>query len=123
MRATGLFFLRMRAYTARHGVAGDQVVMLPVVERVQNSEGHWITQNTLLAQWAGAEALAFFHQHQRDLSPGRGVELELDRLRGHDGEWRAHVTKLTLAPLPPSWQKASATAGDQPPTTTQAQPA
>lgn len=104
MKASGLFFLRMRAYTARGGGGAPQV-LLPVHERVQDADGRWITLNTLLCVWTGPEAIAFHAQHMEELVAGRGLELQLDRLRGHDGEWRAHVTAATLAPLAPSWQK------------------
>jgi hypothetical protein len=118
MKATGLFFLRMRASEAVNG-QGQRVVLLPVVERVQEEDtGRWVTMNELLAVWKGDEALAFYAKHQADLIPGRGLELELDRLRGVDRDWRANVTRLELAPLPPSWQKQ---AGDE--QTPQAQPA
>jgi hypothetical protein len=61
--------------------------------------------NTLLAHWKGPQALAFFDQHQADLRAGRPLHLELDRLRGHDGEWHASVTRCELAPVAPSWRK------------------
>jgi len=119
VKATGLFFLRMRASIVTNS-RGERAVLLPVVERVQEHDaGPWITLNELVAIWKGPAALAFYDQHQAQLVPGRGLELELDRLRGQDGAWRGHVTRLALAPLPPSWQKQQACT-DQPP---QAQPA
>ena len=105
MKATGLFFLRTRAYTQR-GADGALRVLLPVHERVKNAEGNWITENTLLATITGEQATAFWNRHFHELVAGRGLELELDRLRARpNGEWQALVTSATLAPLPPSWQK------------------
>lgn len=104
VKATGLFFLRMRAYVGTNG-RGERAVLLPVVERAQDREGRWISINEMLAAWKGEAALAFFDTHPADLVPGRGLHLELDRLRGEDGAWRANVTSLSLAPLPPSWQR------------------
>jgi hypothetical protein len=114
MKATGLFFLRMRASVVSDA-AGERVgVRLPVVERAQDDGGRWVVINTLLAKWKGPAALAFFDAHQAELIPGRGLELELDRLRGTDGEWVAHVATCALAPLPPSWRTRDATQNPQP---------
>jgi hypothetical protein len=105
MRATGLFFLRMHAST-RCDASGQRVgVSLPVVERSQNAEGRWVVLNTLTAKWNGPQALAFFDANQAELRAGRPLNLELDRLHGHDGEWQAYVTRMELAPVAPSWRK------------------
>lgn len=115
MKATGLFFLRMRPYTAR-GSDGALSLLLPVVEHGEDREGRRVALNTLLCRWSGEAAMHFWNLNVAELKPGRGLELELDRLRGQDGEWRAHVTRCALAPLPPSWQpKADAAAPTQPP--------
>jgi len=110
MRATGLFFLRTRPYTARD-TAGLPVLMLPVVEH-EDRDGRRVTLNELMAAWPGSEAMAFWNLHLAELKPGRGLDLELDRMRWDGREWRAHVTRCNLAPLPPSWQaKTEAHAG------------
>lgn len=110
MQAKGLFFLRMHASAVSDATGARQAVRLPVVERIpelaEDGRTRWVVLNTLLAQWKGDEALAFFDRHQVELRAGRPLLLELDRLRGHDGEWRASVTQCELAPLAPSWQKA-----------------
>lgn len=103
MRATGLFFLRMHAATASAPDGARTCVMLPVVERDPND--YRVVLNTLLARWNGEQALAFFDTNQSELRAGRALQLELDRLRGHDGQWVASVTHCALAPLPPSWVK------------------
>lgn len=111
MRATGLFFLRTRPYTARAS-DGTQVLMLPVVEHDER-DGKRVLLNELLAVWRGAEADRFWALHFPELKPGRGLDLELDRMRWDGREWRAHVTACRLAPMPPSWikhEQATATA-------------
>lgn len=111
MEARGLFFLRMHASTVSDATGARQGVRLPVVERVpepgEDGRTRWVVINTLLAKWKGADALAFFDAHRHELRAGRPLQLELDRLRGHDGEWQAHVTRCELAPLAPSWQNAT----------------
>ncbi len=117
MRATGLFFLRAAACTRRDPTTRERVgVWLPVVEREKNAEGQWVAANTLTAKWTGPEALAFFDANQAELRAGRPLHLELDRLHGRDGEWQAHVTRLELAPVAPSWiksEEAAAVAAQQ----------
>jgi hypothetical protein len=102
VKATGLFFLRMHAST-HCGTDGERVgVLLPVVER--DPENWRVVLNELLVKWKGPEALAFFDANQAELRAGRPLQLELDRLRGRDGEWQAYATHCELAPLAPSWQ-------------------
>lgn len=114
MRASGLFFLRMRAFIAMSR-EGERAVVLPVVERLKDPAGQWVSLNEMEAVWRGAAALTFFERHQSDLRPGRGLQLEIDRLAGHDGAWRGYVTSCALAPLPPSWTRHSpASTSDQP---------
>jgi hypothetical protein len=103
MKATGLFFLRMHASVQCDPTGARLGVLMPVVER--DPTDHKRILNELLVRWDGSDAVAFFDAHQADLRAGRGVNLELDRLRGHDGEWRARATHCELAPLAPSWQK------------------
>lgn len=114
MKATGLFFLRMRACLAAGG-DGQPTLQLPVVERERGHDGHWVTSNELLATWRGPQATAFWNLHFAELVAGRGLELELDRLRARDNEIVARVTRCALAPLPPSWQKAAAAPTTPPP--------
>jgi hypothetical protein len=128
MQARGLFFLRMHASTVSDTAGNRLGVRLPVVERVaepgEDGRTRWVVINTLLAHWKGPDALTFFDAHQHELRAGRPLDLELDRLRGHDGEWHASVTACALAPLAPSWagkEGASSSSDDQP--TPQAQPA
>lgn len=102
MRATGLFFLRMRPYTARDPASGELVLMLPVVEH-EDRDGRRVTLNQMLAAWQGPLASAFWNLNLPDLKPGRALELEVDRMRWDGREWRASVTQCRLAPLPPSW--------------------
>jgi len=109
MRAAGLFFLRMAATIGCDPTGARVGVLLPVAER--DPADHKVVLNTLTAKWKGEDALAFFDANQAELRAGRALELELDRLRGHDGEWWASVTRCVLAPLPPSW-KAKAEAGN-----------
>lgn len=105
MKATGLFFLRTRPYVARNA-RGEPALLLPVVERIKDEDsGAWVTLNELTAVWKGEGALQFHAMHASDLVPGRGLELELDRLRTAGTEWRANVVHLQLAPLAPSWAK------------------
>jgi hypothetical protein len=106
MKATGLFFLRMHA-SAHCDAQGERVgIVLPVVER--DPDNHRIVLNTLQVKWKGADALAFFDTHQAELRAGRPLHLELDRLRGCDGDWQAHATHCELAPIAPSWRKDAA---------------
>jgi hypothetical protein len=109
MKATGMFFLRMHASVAMDPAGNRLGVLLPVVERDAND--HRVILNQLLVKWKGAVALAFFDQHQPELRAGRPLHLELDRLRGQDGEWQAQATRCELAPLAPSW-KANAAQGE-----------
>lgn len=107
MRATGMFFLRMNAFVRVDRETRQPIgVALPIVERKKNEQGQWVSINTMVATWRGAEAVAFFEQHRHDLRAGRPLQLELDDLHGRDGEWQANVTSLDFAPLAPSWQKA-----------------
>ena len=102
MKATGLFFLRIHAST-HCDVDGTRVgVLLPVLER--DPENWRVVLNQLLVKWKGDEALAFFDAHQAELRAGRPLHLELDRLRGRDGEWQAYATHCELAPLARSHQ-------------------
>lgn len=111
MKAVGLFFLRTRPYVARNN-QGDVALLLPVVERVKDeATGTWVSLNELTAVWKGDEAVQFHDAHAADLVPGRGLELELDRLRAAGVEWRATVTRLQLAPLAPSWTKQATQQG------------
>lgn len=101
MKATGLFFLRAHANTALDAKQ-ERVLLLDVLER--DPADSKVILNTLLAVWKGREALQFFEAHHHELRAGRPLELEIDRLRGHDGQWRAQVTACRLAPLAPSWR-------------------
>jgi hypothetical protein len=108
MIAKGLFFLR-RPAEVRCTPAGERIGMwLPVVER--DPDDHRIVLNQLLVKWKGPEALAFFDEHQPLLRPGRPLLLELDKLRGSDGEWQALATRCELAPPPPNWHADTACA-------------
>lgn len=53
-------------------------------------------------RWTGAEAQAFWHDHQADLKPGAIVEVELQHLRAHPGirvpELRAIAKRLKVLP-------------------------
>lgn len=118
MYARGLFFLRMRPSTARDPHDGALVLLLPVVEH-EDRDGRRITLNELLATWRGDAASAFWALHFDELKPGRGLQLELDRMRWNGREWRASVTHCELAPLPPSWAKQ---AGTETPTDQPTQP-
>jgi hypothetical protein len=106
MKATGLFFLRMYASTFNDASGARVGVSLPVIER--DPADHRKVLNTLTVHWSGPDAIAFFDRHSAELRAGRGVQLELDRLRGHDGEWVALATHCELAPVAPSWQKHEA---------------
>jgi hypothetical protein len=106
MKATGLFFLRMHASVVVDPTGARLGVALPVIER--DPSDHKIILNELLVKWKGSEAVAFFDKHQADLRAGRPLNLELDRLRGCDGQWQALATKCELAPVAPSWQRKDA---------------
>lgn len=115
MRATGLFFLRMNAFVRVDQATRQPIgIALPVVERIKDAEGRWISRNTMLAKWRGPEALAYFDAHRTDLRAGRPLYLELDDLHGREGEWQAYVTRLELAPLAPSWTKCEPEPQHQP---------
>lgn len=103
MKATGLFFLRMHAEVHSDASGARAGVTLPVIERDPND--HRIALNTLTVYWKGPEALAFFDANSAELRAGRPLQLEIDRLRGVDNEWRARATRCELAPLAPSWQR------------------
>jgi hypothetical protein len=106
MKATGLFFLRMHASVATDTQGQRVSVLLPVVER--DPDDHRVVLNQLLVKWKGPEAVAFFDANQASLRAGRPLHLELDRLRGRDGEWQGYATHCELAPVAPSWRKDGA---------------
>lgn len=101
MKATGLFFLSMHA-TIASDMTGARVLLLPVVER--DAQDHRVVLNRMTVKWCGDEALAFYEAHQAELRAGRPLQLELDRLHGRDGEWKARATRCELAPIAPSWR-------------------
>jgi hypothetical protein len=103
MKATGLFFLRMHASVASDTQGQRVGLLLPVVER--DPDDHRVVLNQLLVKWKGSEAIAFYDKHQAELRAGRPLHLELDRLRGRDGEWQAYATRVELAPVARSWLK------------------
>lgn len=97
----------MHASTALTG-DGSRTVLLPVVER--DPIDHRVVLNTLLAKWAGSDAIRFWESNQDQLRAGRPLRLTLDRLRGgNDGQWWGVVTRCELAPVAPSWQKRADT--------------
>jgi hypothetical protein len=103
MKATGLFFLRTHAYVVCDPSGARLGLALPVIERDPND--HKVVLNDLLVKWKGSEAVAFYDKNQADLRAGRPLNLELDRLRGTDGQWQALATHCELAPVAPSWQR------------------
>jgi hypothetical protein len=103
MKATGLFFLRMHASAACDADGARVGILLPVIER--DPDNHRVILNTLQVKWKGEDAIAFFDAHQAELRAGRPLRLELDRLRGCDGDWQAYATRCELAPIAPSWRK------------------
>ena len=60
-------------------------------------------------RWSGADAQAFWHAHQADLTAGTPLRVELHRMRAHPGpatfppipELRAHVVSMQIAPKRP----------------------
>jgi hypothetical protein len=107
MQARGLFFLRMHA-SVQCDAQGQRVgVLLPVIER--DPQDHRVVLNQLLVAWPGDAALAFFDAHQAQMRAGCPLQLEVDRLRGDDGQWRARAVDCELAPVAPSWRAHQST--------------
>lgn len=115
MEATGLFFLRARAFARRLPDGAFACMEMSVVERDPADPKAYL--NELTVRWPGPLASEFLHRHDAELKPGRGVVLKLSRLRG-DAQygWMATATHCELAELPPSWKAHESTTG-QPATT------
>lgn len=95
--------LRMRA-TCCVSTDGEPGVLLAL----RDTTG--LLHDDLSAQWLGARAVEFMHQHLHELVPGRCVDVELHHLRAHtSAELRARVKTCALAPLAPSWVKHAST--------------
>lgn len=74
-------------------------VLLPLLDRSR----HPLFADTVLCEWAGAEAEAFYREHQGALRAGRGVRVLIERLEKGEHHIRARVRQAELMDLPPSW--------------------